>query len=73
VNRRYDMQETRLAQQLARVFGVSKGSNGRGSCLVRWGADGSSGCLGAEVRTILEASAGVSASSRTVTDVNSMT
>lgn len=62
VNRRYDMQETRLAQHLARTFGVSSKSGGRGSRLSNWMVGGSSGCLGAEVREILAAATGVSAS-----------
>ena len=71
VNRRYDMQEARLAKHLAQVFGLSGNSGGRGSHLSRWNADGSSGCLGAEVSKVLAAATGVSASSRTVIDVNS--
>jgi DNA ligase-4 len=68
VNRRYDMQEARLAQHLAHIFGASRNSGGRASSLSRWNADGSSGCLGIEVREILAAAASVSASRRTATD-----
>ena len=71
VNRRYDMQEARLAQNLARVFSASDDSKGRGSCLASWNADGSWGCLGAEVKATLEASIGVRASPSTVTDTSS--
>ncbi|KAF9653358.1 DNA ligase/mRNA capping enzyme, partial [Thelephora ganbajun] len=60
VNRRYDMQEARLAQHLARIFGVSSNSGGRGLCLLRWSTDGLSGCLGIEVREILAAAVGIS-------------
>lgn len=67
VNRRYDMQEARLAQHLARIFGVSSNSGGRGSRLLRWMADGSSGCLGVEVRVTLAAAPGVSASPNVIT------
>jgi len=72
VNRRYDMQEARLAQHLARVFGASNDPKGRGSGLTRWNVDGSRGCLGAEVRAILEASVGVRALPSTITDANSV-
>lgn len=72
VNRKYDMQEARLAQHLARVFGTSNDSKGRGSCLARWNVDGSWGCLGAEVMTVLEASAGVRTLPSTVADTNSV-
>ena len=72
VNRRYDMQEARLAQNLARVLGASNDPKGRGSWLTRWSVDGSWGCLGAEVRAILEASVGVRALLSTVTDANSV-
>ena len=69
-NRRYDIQEARLAQNLARVFGASNNPKGRGSRLTRWNVDGSYGCLGAEVRAILEASAGVRTLPNTVIDAN---
>ena len=72
VNRRYDMQEARLAQHLARIFGVSSNSGGRGSRLSRWMVDGSSGCLGAEVRGVLEAPVGVSTLLDVVTAGNSV-
>lgn len=73
VNRRYDMQEARLAQQLVHVFGASSDSKGRRSFLTRWNVDGSSGCLGAEVGATLEALVGVSVSYTTVTDISSVT
>ena len=72
VKRRYDMQEARLAQHLAQVFGVSRDSGGRGLRLSRWNADGSSGCLGTEVGEILAAAAGVSASLKTALDGGSV-
>ena len=65
MNRKFDMQEARLAQQLARVFGHPGNSGGRRSRLSSWSADGSSGCLGAEVREFLTATTSVSVSSRT--------
>jgi hypothetical protein len=66
------MQEARLAQRLAQVFGVLGNSSGRGSCLSRWNTDGSSGCLGTGVMDILAAAASVSASHKTVTDGSSV-
>lgn len=66
------MQEARLAQHLARVFGISSNSGGRGSRLSRWMADGSSGCLGAEVREVLAVPTGVSASQNVVAGGSSM-
>ena len=60
VNRRFDMQEARLAQHLIRILGTSTRVNATGSRLSRWSADGSSGCLGVEVREILAAAPGVS-------------
>jgi len=72
VNRRYDMQEARLAQHLAQAFGISGNSGGRGSCLLRWSTDGSSGCLGAEVGKILSAATGVSAFPETLLDGSSL-
>lgn len=73
MNRRYDVQETRLAQHLAHVFGTKNDSKGRGSRLARWNADGSSGCLGVEVGAVLDTSAGVSASYGTVIGASSAT
>ena len=72
VNRKYDMQEARLAQHLAKVFGVSSNSGGIGSRLSRWSADGSSGCLGTELNKILAAAIGVSTTSNTATDGSSV-
>lgn len=66
------MQEARLAQNLARIFGVSGNPGGGMSRLSRWGADGSSGCLGAEVREILTAAPGVSALTGTIANRNLM-
>ena len=68
MDRRYDMQEARLGQHLAGVFGASSNSTGRGSRLARWNADGSRGCLGAEVRKAMETLVGVRVPSCTITD-----
>ena len=66
MDRRYDMQEARLAQHLAHIFGVSSNSGGRGSHLPRWSADGSLGCLGFEVREVLAAATSVSVPPKTL-------
>jgi len=72
VNRRYDMQEARLAQYLVQVFGISGDPGGKGSRLSRWSTDGSSGCLGTEVSKILAAAAGVSAFPETLIHKSSL-
>lgn len=48
VSRRYDMQETKLLQHLAEGLGVNARK------LEQWRSDGSSGCLGKELRKLLE-------------------
>ncbi|KZP21054.1 hypothetical protein FIBSPDRAFT_788707 [Athelia psychrophila] len=45
--RKYGMQETKLAQELAKCFGVSM--KGRGDVLNHWNGEASTGCLGAEI------------------------
>ena len=71
VNRRYDMQEARLGRHLAGAYGASNNSTGRGRCLARWNANGSRGCLGAEVRTAMEVSVAVRVPPCIVTDSRS--
>lgn len=65
------MQEARLAQHLVRTYSVSNNPGGRGSRLSRWMVDGSSGCLGAEVKEILAAATRVSAAIKVLTDGSS--
>ncbi|KIM90611.1 hypothetical protein PILCRDRAFT_1874 [Piloderma croceum F 1598] len=50
--RKYDMQETRLAQELAKCFGLTMG--GRGESLRRWDGEATLGCLGTEVMRVLD-------------------
>ena len=57
VSRKYGIQETRLASYLADILGVSTARDCRGVSLRAWNADNAVGCLGAEVKTLLEATA----------------
>jgi DNA ligase 4 len=58
LRRKYDMQEARLACQLAKCFGVS--AEGRGELLRRWDGETTLGCLGGEVMKVLEEASSVS-------------
>lgn len=55
--RKYGLQETRLAQELANCIGVSE--KGRGECLRQWNSQTATGCLGAEINKILNSSSSV--------------
>lgn len=55
VRRKYGMKETRLARHLAEIYAVSTSANGRGERLLKWKGEDTPGCLGLEVRNILEA------------------
>ena len=52
MRRKYDMQETRLAQELAKCIGISV--QGRGDALKWWNGENSLGCLGEEVKKVIE-------------------
>ncbi|OCH96368.1 hypothetical protein OBBRIDRAFT_830240 [Obba rivulosa] len=54
VRRKYGMQETRLAQYIAKILGVSTAPHARGARLANWTAEDAKGCLGAEVKYIME-------------------
>ncbi|PSR73821.1 hypothetical protein PHLCEN_2v10391 [Hermanssonia centrifuga] len=54
VSRKYGIQEAKLAQYLAKILAVSTERDGRGRALVDWKAENSVGCLGAEVRNLME-------------------
>lgn len=56
--RKYNMQETSLARELAKCFGVSM--EGRGESLRRWNGEATLGCLGADVMKILDEACSVS-------------
>ncbi|KDQ61659.1 hypothetical protein JAAARDRAFT_31124 [Jaapia argillacea MUCL 33604] len=51
--RKYDMQESRLAHHLSNIFGLSTAAGGRGQRLIRWKEESRSGCLGSQVKNIL--------------------
>jgi len=52
------MQETRLAHGLAKCFGLTM--EGRGESLRRWNGEATLGCLGAEVKKVLDEASSVS-------------
>lgn len=54
VSRKYGLQETRLAGYLSDIYGVSTAKGCRGAYLRAWNADNAVGCLGAEVKKLLE-------------------
>lgn len=60
--RKYDMQETRLAQELAKCIGVSV--QGRGDALRSWNGENTLGCLGEEVKKVINEASSVGAKSR---------
>lgn len=60
-DRKYGMQEARLAQYLAEIIGVSTSPGGRGNALVNWNGENAVGCLGNEVQDVLEKSTSVTA------------
>jgi DNA ligase-4 len=55
--RKYDMKETRLAQQVASVLGVADLE--RGSRLNDWKGEDGTGCLGKEVEVVMSSTAAV--------------
>lgn len=54
--RKYDMQETRLAQSISRALCVSHKMHERGESLAKWKAETAVGCLGLEVRRVIQES-----------------
>ncbi|KAM5530825.1 hypothetical protein V8D89_015515 [Ganoderma adspersum] len=64
--RKYGMQETRLAQHLTKVLGVSSDTDGRGERLRNWKEEDALGCLGDEVLVIMSATAHSQGSTTTV-------
>ena len=53
VQRKYGLQETRLAQHIFKILGISSASEGRGERLKNWKGEDAMGCLGDEVKTIM--------------------
>ena len=64
--RKYGMQETRLAQHITTVLGVSSDTDGRGERLRNWKEEDALGCLGDEVLTVMSATAHSQGSTTTV-------
>ena len=62
VSRKYGLQETRLSGYIADIFGVSTAGGSRGASLRAWNAESAVGCLGVEVRKVLESTASPSVS-----------
>ena len=52
--RKYDMQEARLAQTIAKALCGVQIAHGRGECLAAWKAETAVGCLGLEVRKAIQ-------------------
>ncbi|CDO68359.1 hypothetical protein BN946_scf184815.g6 [Trametes cinnabarina] len=55
VHRKYGMQETRLAQYITKILGISTSTHGRGERLKNWNAEDALGCLGDEVNAVMTA------------------
>ncbi|KAI0080151.1 hypothetical protein K474DRAFT_1704941 [Panus rudis PR-1116 ss-1] len=72
VSRRYGMQETKLAQQLANVLSISTSSDARGHALRKWTGEDTLGCLGNEVETIWGASCTVTESGHSMSQVDAL-
>ncbi|KAI0369767.1 hypothetical protein BV20DRAFT_1044223 [Pilatotrama ljubarskyi] len=72
VRRKYGMQETRLAQYLCKILGVSSSSDGRGERLRHWKGEDHLGCLGDEVETVMSASFTPRTGCATLMDVESL-
>ncbi|KAI0742007.1 hypothetical protein C8Q80DRAFT_1260737 [Daedaleopsis nitida] len=53
VQRKYGLQETRLAQYLVKILGVSSDTHGRGERLKKWQGEDAMGCLGEEVKLVM--------------------
>lgn len=60
--RKYGMQETRLAQHISKILGVSSSTYARGERLRNWKGEDALGCLGYEVETVMTTSSTVGTS-----------
>lgn len=67
IHRKYGLQETRLAQHLVKILGVSSETQGRGKRLQDWNGDDAVGCLGEEVKDVVAATTHSQASTVCVT------
>ncbi|KAI0831933.1 hypothetical protein BC628DRAFT_1350625 [Trametes gibbosa] len=72
VRRKYGMQETRLAQYLTKILGVSSTSHLRGQRLRKWKGEDASGCLGNEVETVMAGSSSIYGSCISMTRLDSL-
>ncbi|KZT07561.1 uncharacterized protein LAESUDRAFT_115651 [Laetiporus sulphureus 93-53] len=72
VRRKYGLQETRLAQSISKVLGISKNTGARGNGLVNWDGDNSIGCLGLEVQKILEESSTITEGTLSIAKVDAL-
>ncbi|RPD64481.1 hypothetical protein L226DRAFT_545021 [Lentinus tigrinus ALCF2SS1-7] len=67
VKRKYGLQETRLAQHLVKILGVSSATQCRGERLRNWQQEDTMGCLGDEVKDVMLGTAHSQASTVAVT------
>ncbi|GJE91101.1 DNA ligase 4-like protein [Phanerochaete sordida] len=72
VSRKYGMQETRLAGYVADILGVSTDRDSRGASLRRWDEAGTAGCLGQEVRLLMECASSNEAETRCLNDISTL-
>ena len=59
-SRKYGLQEARLASALMDVFALDNDCNGSGAILNGWDGDNAVGCLGTQLRRVLEKGSPVS-------------
>ncbi|OSX64101.1 hypothetical protein POSPLADRAFT_1088234, partial [Postia placenta MAD-698-R-SB12] len=71
-DRKYGMQEARLAQYLAEIIGVSTSPGGRGNALVNWNGENAIGCLGNEVQDVLEKSTSTTENTLSIYQVDAL-
>ena len=67
IQRKYGLQEPRLAQHLVKILGVSSDTSGRGERLKNWKEEDALGCLGDEVKTVISDASHSQASTVTMT------
>ncbi|KAI0664436.1 hypothetical protein C8Q70DRAFT_947961 [Cubamyces menziesii] len=70
--RKYGMQETRLAQHISKILGVSSSTYARGERLRNWKGEDALGCLGYEVETVMTTSSTVATSSMSLARVDAL-
>ncbi|KAK7679443.1 hypothetical protein QCA50_017497 [Cerrena zonata] len=70
--RRYGLQEIKLGEIIAETLGVSTEPQGRGWPLLDWRAESAIGCLGAEVKNIMEETSDITVSNLSLIDVDNL-